>query len=387
MRGPGDQLSIGERIAFYRRRRGYTQRVLANLVSRSEDWLSKIERNERDIRRLDVLMEDPQPSNDDVPAVRAALMSHRRLSQKLFGTAVAGEVNPTQVAKLSEFAWQDYQAGRLGRVIASLPGLIRSAQALHDTDPSSENLQISARIHHLAATALSKIGEADLAWIAAERAMAAAETSGDPLSLASASRAGTHALLAVGRYTDAVQLGQTAADCLEVETRHSSDPVALSLIGMLRLRTAVATARHYDRPQTMDFLERAEHAATTLGRDANYWQTSFGPTNVQLHRVSTSLDLEDVQEVIDHGPMIDTDEIPVERTVSHKIDLARANAYAARDEDSLAYLLDAETQAPELVRHNAAVRETVKALHRRARRNTSQDSALLKLATRCRAIA
>lgn len=57
MRGPGDQLSIGERIAFYRRRRGYTQRVLANLVSRSEDWLSKIERNERDIRRLDVLAE------------------------------------------------------------------------------------------------------------------------------------------------------------------------------------------------------------------------------------------------------------------------------------------------------------------------------------------
>lgn len=49
MRGAGDQLSIGERIAFYRRRRGLSQVVLANLVGRTEDWLSKIERGEREI--------------------------------------------------------------------------------------------------------------------------------------------------------------------------------------------------------------------------------------------------------------------------------------------------------------------------------------------------
>src|SRR3712207_4059762 len=105
MRGAGDHYSVGDRIAFYRRRRGLTQRVLANLVGRSEDWLSKIERNERDVRRLDVinevaralrvsvgdllgqpvLVEDREPRNDDVPAVRDALMSHRRLSRTLFG--------------------------------------------------------------------------------------------------------------------------------------------------------------------------------------------------------------------------------------------------------------------------------------------------------------
>src|SRR3954465_14601346 len=109
MRGAGDQLSIGERIAFYRRRRGLSQAVLADLVGRSEDWLSKIERGERAIRRLDapaagarvgrvgcvavglrvtlgdllgepVLLED-QDENDDVPAIRDALMAPRRLSR------------------------------------------------------------------------------------------------------------------------------------------------------------------------------------------------------------------------------------------------------------------------------------------------------------------
>ena len=51
MRGAGDHFSVGDRIAFYRRRRQLTQRVLAQLVARSEDWLSKVERNERDVRR------------------------------------------------------------------------------------------------------------------------------------------------------------------------------------------------------------------------------------------------------------------------------------------------------------------------------------------------
>lgn len=37
MRGAGGRLSIGERIAFYRRRRGLSQAVLADLVGRTED--------------------------------------------------------------------------------------------------------------------------------------------------------------------------------------------------------------------------------------------------------------------------------------------------------------------------------------------------------------
>ncbi|MPZ95593.1 MAG: helix-turn-helix domain-containing protein [Propionibacteriales bacterium] len=44
MRGSGETLSVGERVAFHRRRRGSTRNVLAELVGRSEDWLSKIER-------------------------------------------------------------------------------------------------------------------------------------------------------------------------------------------------------------------------------------------------------------------------------------------------------------------------------------------------------
>ncbi|MCQ6245338.1 helix-turn-helix domain-containing protein [Streptomyces malaysiensis] len=57
MRGLGDHLSIGERIAFYRNRRGYTQEVLAGLVGHSTDWLAKVERGRRKPPRIDKLSE------------------------------------------------------------------------------------------------------------------------------------------------------------------------------------------------------------------------------------------------------------------------------------------------------------------------------------------
>jgi len=404
MRGAGDQFSVGDRIAFYRRRRGLTQRVLAQLVGRSEDWLSKIERNEREIRRLDVLgelakalrvsvgdllgqpvlVEDTHPREDDIPAIRDALMSHRRLSRTLFGKKAGDAVAVEPVVNYCDHAWTDYQRGQLGRVIAALPSLIKSVQVLEEhAGKDQRSWLVSARVHHLAASTLAKIGEADLAWISAERAMSAAERSGEPLALASAARAGTHALLAVGRYDDAMNLGQTAVDWLETQIK-DDDPAALSIAGMLYLRTAIASARRQDRSTTDALLAEAADVAARLGRDANYWQTAFGPTNVQLHRIATSLDLGDVAWVVERGAEVDSSHLPQERSVAHRVEMARAFSYVARDDEALTYLLDAEQVAPQIVRHSATVRDTVKSMHRRARHTTSTP--LLGLAERVRAV-
>jgi hypothetical protein len=140
---------------------------------------------------------------------------------------------------------------------------------------------------------LSKLGEADLSWIAAERAMHAADRSDDPLVLASAAPAGTHALLELGRFEDAVNLGRTASAWLRAHL-DERDPEALSLYGMLHLRTAIAAARTQDRPTADELLGVAARAAERLGYDGNHWLTGFGPTNVELHRLSAALDLGDV---------------------------------------------------------------------------------------------
>jgi transcriptional regulator with XRE-family HTH domain len=119
---PGDHLSVGERIAFYRYRRQMTQAMLAELMGRSVDWLSKIERGEREIRRLDVLGEvakalrvslsdllgqpvlvEDEQRQDDVPAVRDALMAPQRLSRVLFAPPSPPQApNPAHAAVFVE---------------------------------------------------------------------------------------------------------------------------------------------------------------------------------------------------------------------------------------------------------------------------------------------
>ncbi|WP_019814235.1 helix-turn-helix domain-containing protein [Saccharomonospora saliphila] len=410
MRGAGEDLSVGERVAFYRRRRGLSQAVLAGLMGKSEDWVSKIERGERQVNRIDVVVElarqlrvtlndllgepvlfEDEDDNDDVPAVRDALMSPQRLSRTLFGDRLQPEyVDPEPVARVTEEAWNQYQHGKVGHVVSMLPGLIKSAQQLERGAAGRPNyarraFAVSARIHHLAATTLSKIGEADLSWIAAERSMQAADQSEDALVLASAARAGTHALLAVGRFDEALSLGETAARWMTPELR-DGNPGALSLYGMLYLRTAVAAARRQDRRTATELLGQADAAAKRLGRDGNYWQTGFGPSNVELHRLSVALDLGDVAHVVDRGQAVRPTHLPVERQVTHAIDVARALSMLARDDEAVEVLLDAEQKSPQLVRHSSTVREVVRTVYRRAPVSNGASSPLLGLAERCRAV-
>jgi TPR repeat protein len=216
--------------------------------------------------------------------------------------------------------------------------------------------------------------------------MSAADRSDDVLVLASTARAATHALLAVGRFDDAIELGNTAASWL-ADHLDDADPVALSLLGMLHLRTAIAAARRQDRAAATELLDRAADAAQRLGDDADLWHTSFGPTNVEIHRLSAALELGDVAWVVDRGRRVDAAALPAERRITHLTDFARALTLLARDDQALNVLLAAEREAPALVRHSAHVRETVKTMQRRAPvTGGRRSSELLGLARRCRAV-
>src|SRR5882757_9896368 len=173
MRGAGDELRIGERVAFYRGRRGMSQRMLGDLVGRSEDWVSKIERGVRELRRMDVITElaralrvelgdllgqpvlvEDEQQDDDIPAIRDALMTPRRLSRTLFKAVQKSErpISTAHAALAIERYWFDYQHGKLGQVATALPTLIQTAQQLEDETTPAERGRwaVSARTHHLA---------------------------------------------------------------------------------------------------------------------------------------------------------------------------------------------------------------------------------------------
>jgi hypothetical protein len=155
---------------------------------------------------------------------------------------------------------------------------------------------------------------------------------------------------------------------------------------MLHLRSAVAAGLRHDRSTATELLDRATDAGRRVGRDANYWQTGFGPTNVELHRVSIALELGDVSFVVEHGQRLPAGHMPQERRVSLLIDVARGLSLSAQDDEALSALLEAEQDAPQLVRHNPLVREMVRAMHRRAPVTAGRSSPLLALAGRCRAV-
>lgn len=400
MRGMTDGLGIGERVKWYRLRRGLSQEVLADRVGRTADWLSKVERGLIPVDRLPViksladaldvslgdllaepsLMEwtaDTGPRT--VPALRDALMDYRQIT-RLFGSHEPEEPPPLDRLRRSVAEmWDAYQAARFGLVTRELPGLLAGAQLAtreYDSDDRHRAYGLLAMAYQVAAMTLTKVGEQDLAWIASDRGLAAAERSGDPVIMGSLFRSVTHSLLSVGQYAAAVRMTEQAADYLRGELARRSPAVSpvfraladagrepnadlLSVYGTLFLTGAMAAARSEDRSTVRTFLGEAATIAGQLGRDGNRVWTSFGPTNVAIHRVATAAELGDRQVAVDLGPQVDASALPVERQVRHALEVARALSSWNRRDEALTVLLDAERLAPEQVRYHFLSRQLV----------------------------
>jgi len=407
MRGMTETLTIGERVAWYRRRRGMSQEVLAGLVGRTVDWLSKIENNRIELDRLSViraladsldvslgdLLAEPslmdwtsESGRRTVPALREALMDYRQITPLLSGPAADAPPRLDTLRRDVEEVWDAYQESRYGFATRRLPLLIADAQVAareYDGDQRQRAKALLAMTHQGAAMVLTKLGEADLAWIAADRGLAAAQESGDELIIGSLFRSVTHSLLSTGRFKAAVQLTQDAGTYIRPDL-DTAPPKVLSVYGTLFLAGSIAAARAEDRSTTRDFLREADEAARRLGRDANHVWTAFGPTNVAIHRVATAAELGDLQVALDLGPTIDTSPLPVERRVRHAIEVARAYSARNRIDDALALLLDAEQLAPEQVRHHFLSRQLVLSWVRQQRGRPSYQ--MSELARRLRVI-
>jgi transcriptional regulator with XRE-family HTH domain len=376
-----DDMASGQRVAFYRRRRGMTQAVLSGLVGRTEDWLRKAEHGVLPLDRLSVLRRlahaldvslgdligEPALSawseksrRRTIPALRAALMDHRQFLRDPQPSEPVGlDALATDIAE----QWGDYQNSRYARLTGRLPLLITAAQTACQqcgtcSDEGLRAHELAASAHQLATAFLTKLGEADLAGVSASRGLAAADISGSNVMIGSLYRSVGHALVSIGEFEQAVALTRAAADHLEPDLGNAT-PAYLSVYGMLHLVGAVASSRSQDRSGVNTFLSEADEAASRLGQDANHLWTAFGPTNVKIHRVTAAVELGDVQVAIDLGPHVDTRGLPVERRVRHSIETARAYVRWNRTDDALALLLDAERCAPEQIRYHRLSRVLV----------------------------
>jgi transcriptional regulator with XRE-family HTH domain len=384
MTGP----TLGERVADYRRQRGLSQRELAAEMQRSESWVSQVERDIQPVERLSVLhslaqalgisvrdlrpeaVPEPEPDSavpNDLDGLRLELSGHPVLAQ-LFGEgeAAAGPVDLDQYAAEVEHAWSLAHDSRFAALNDCLTGLLtRLEQATRSAvdDEAIELQALRARAYQAASAAFARQDEPDAAWVAADRAITAAEQSREPLAVIAGHFRLAHAFIRVRHYDQAEQVATTAIDALSpIAARDDAKPEVLSLLGAMHLVQAVICGHEGDRQRARAHLAQATRIGDRLGIDRNDYDTEFGPTNVQLHAVAVAVDLGDAGEALDVAARVDASGLSPERRARLLIDVARAHAQRRHTGEAIAALVEAEQVSPEHVRSHHLAKSTIREL-------------------------
>ncbi|WP_229686721.1 helix-turn-helix domain-containing protein [Longimycelium tulufanense] len=366
---------MGRRIAAERKKRGLSQKEFGSLVDRSETWVSQVERGVRKIDRMSVLERVAEvldvPLAELAPDVPVAAVSPEKpevvsdLALALTSSdalcAVLQRSQDVDVEKMVDsaiLAW-DYTHSssydQLGELLLEvLPDMERAARSTAGKDQKRLFASL-AKSYHAAAAVLSKVGETSAAWVAADRAISAAERANDPLLMAEGAFRLTLVFQGARWFELARRTASTAAEALS-SVQSKDNPAALSLWGALNLQLAVVAARIDEGDEAYERLQDAQDAAATLGKDRNDYDTEFGPTNVKLHEVAVAVELGDAGRAIRVGESLDASSLSAERQARLLIDLARAHTQRRNLDGAVSCLRRADQIAPQQVRSHALVR-------------------------------
>ncbi len=398
---PDDEASVGERIAYYRKRRSMSQEVLCGLAGgRTTEWLRQIESGEREVDKLStiVLVAEalkispsallPGPfrtvpnrvdtlgsAPDVVPEIEAAMLRYDGIAGLLNLPDRPG-VSAGHLRIRVERAFVCSQTERWSEMAPLVPDMIADAWHLvRDAQSERERVRahgLQALVYRVTSGMLDRLGESHLPWVAAERSMAAAEQTGDPLLIAGGAWRLSVVLRHAGRLTESTDVPIAAADALRPKL---GTPESYSVYGSLMLKGAVGAATDGDHKSVRDYLAEASRAADVIGDRNDYW-FAFGPTNVAIHRAWLSLELSDPARAIEQASHVRHDALPAElaeRRTSHLITVAWAHYLRRRDRDALDALRDARAAAPEQLIFTHRVHSMLRGMLRRERRSVKGD--------------
>ncbi|MDX5461864.1 helix-turn-helix domain-containing protein [Micromonospora tulbaghiae] len=390
-----DELPTGRRVAYWRSRRKMSQQVFADRLGKSKSWVDKVERGVRRLDKFSVLYEiadilqidvqllhgkDPERRTDalncidqvEVEEIRTAL--ERYDSMSAYFDAAPYPPPLADMRKAVNHAWLTYQYGRYGMLTRALPKLLRDAQAADAGyaagDQVREAAHLLGQVYQIASSVLRKLGECDLAWLAADRSMAVAQRADDPLLAGIATTRVCNALVAMGRPRPALELNVRIAGRLAPGGDNDVRPERLSVYGMLLLQGAMAAARIGDSATVDDLLAGAGEAATMLGGDHNHYWTSFGPTNLELHRAAAAVELGDGGRAVETHMRLSEpafNALLPERRAHHLLDLARGYSQIGDVANAADMLLRGDRLAPSEIRCRPIAHELMSEILRRTR--------------------
>ena len=396
-----DETTVGERIAYYRKRRGMTQEVLCGLVGgRSTEWLRQIENGKRQVDKLSTIVAIaealritpfallPGPfrvssrrgdmlgtAPSSVPSIEAAMLRYDGIAG-LIGVPDRPPVSPDDLRQRTVRAFVCSQTERWSEMAPLVPDMIADAWHLVHNAATDEQrrkaYELQALVYRVTSGMLDRLGETRLPWVAAERSMHAAEQSNDRLLIAGGAWRLSVVLRHAGRLLESTDAPVAAADALRP---YLDTPQAYSVYGSLMLKGAVGAATLGDHKSAHDYLNEASRAANVIGDRNDYW-LAFSPTNIAIHRVWLSLELGDPSHAIDQAEYVPHDQLPhelAERRASHLITVAWANYLNRKDHNALDALKSARESAPEQLIFTRRVHSILRGILRRERRSIKSD--------------
>lgn len=397
---------IGANIAAHRRAAGVTQADLAARIGKSVQWVSAVEQGRRHAERLtdllrvamvvgctvedligrpvDTLAPSTPPKGETVAAVRAVIM-RTAVPAPIVDPAPSLDEVSTRVAE----AWTIWHGSPTAHAVLGglLPALLSDANVVYlaGTERKRAARTLSGA-YQVTRQWLHHIPDGDLAWVAAERAMAAAREADDPHLIALGAWALSASYRRAGQQDEATRLCLSAADELKARiSAGSPENELLADYGMLHLAAAISAAQSDEDGRAWALHRVADEAARALGSHYDPW-TAFGQGNVDIHGLALRAELGRSDDIVEYAARLDIDSVPsVERRAAALINTARGFVRRGEDESAALVLLDAENVSRDEVHDSTLVRELLRELLHRDRARAR--SHVRGLAQRCGLIA
>ncbi|MDI5968636.1 helix-turn-helix transcriptional regulator [Streptomyces sp. SL13] len=396
---PEERRAFGAHVAELRERRNLTQKELAAEIGRTASWLSQVERGVQPVNRLDVLrlladglgvsLQELRPDapmestamphsqgeeSNDLDQARLVISGHPVPEVLLSRVAGAKTAKPRDLRAAVEHVWELTHSNQFTELSTALGTLVPRLERAARTAPQGERAELwglLSRTYQALAAAFVQQDEADAAWVAADRALRAAEESERTLDVFASVFRLTHAFVRLKHFDQAEHAATTAVHALE--RQESDDPETLSVMGALHLALALTHARAGERAKARQETERARAVAKRLGEDRNDFNLEFGPTNVEIQAVSIAVDLGDAGEAVEIGLSIDASALSIERRARLLMDLGRAYAQRKQFGEALDTLLNAEALSPDLIHTHTEARSAIRDLLLVAGRSASPE--------------
>ncbi|MEU5108442.1 helix-turn-helix transcriptional regulator [Streptomyces sp. NPDC021354] len=280
------------------------------------------------------------------------------LTRSLFDPPSAQPVALSRVNTDLAAARQDFTGARYALLGRKLPQLIATAEATRDAATGRAREQANAVVAraYVLASELAVKGHAEVAMVAADRALLAARASGDPAPLSDAARAVAITMRRAGQSRNAVNFLTRTALSLGAE-RGNPQLEALAARTCLLLTAAYTAATAKRRSSALDLLSEAEETAARIpreGRQLGLFTISASPAECAMYRISTYNALGTPDDGIPYATRLATMQLPTaERRARFWTDSARM--WQAAGDPARAYqaLRAVEHEAPEEVRRPA----------------------------------